>query len=369
MKKWVQKLIEQLDLDWKAPSETHSEKGPVEFSEEKATLLFIIDAFAKHLVEIDTHPARRVRETMDDFSKEIIQATPENLEKVLFRFRQYFNTYRIEESAYMQKTFDDFRGIIWDFVDQLSEDLAFEKVSDSEIMTNLNQLKDAVESNSIEVLKVHSRQFIDSYTEFQTKKDRRRSARMDHVKKNLDNIKKQLSEAHSSLRMDHLTGAFNRKSFEDQAKNAQNLLSIYQKPVSLITLDIDHFKKINDTHGHPIGDFVLKECVKMLKELFGRDVDCVARVGGEEFAILLPDYQIESAIKKAELILQTIRSAVFVTEDIQLKFTVSLGVAELMPKESIDHWVKRADAALYESKNTGRNRFTVAGTDLKKNVA
>ena len=192
---------------------------------------------------------------------------------------------------------------------------------------------------------------------------------MDHVKKNLDNIKKQLSEAHSSLRMDHLTGAFNRKSFEDQAKNAQNLLSIYQKPVSLITLDIDHFKKINDTHGHPIGDFVLKECVKMLKELFGRDVDCVARVGGEEFAILLPDYQIESAIKKAELILQTIRSAVFVTEDIQLKFTVSLGVAELMPKESIDHWVKRADAALYESKNTGRNRFTVAGTDLKKNVA
>ena len=369
MKKWVQKLIEQLDLDWKAPLESHPQKAPIEFSEEKATLLFVIDAFAKHLVEIDTHPARRVRETLDEYSKEIIQADPEKLEKVLFRFRQFFNSYRIEESSYMQKTFDDFRGIIWDFVDQLSEDLAFEKVSDSEIMTNLTQLKDAVESNSIETLKVHSRQFIDSYTEFQTKKDRRRSARIDHVKKNLDNIKKQLSEAHSNLRLDHLTGAFNRKSFEEQAKNAWNLLSIYQKPVSLIMLDIDHFKKINDNHGHPIGDFVLRECVKMIKSLFTRDVDCVARVGGEEFAILLPDYNVESATKKAEIILQTIRGAVFVTEDLQLKFTVSLGIAELAPKEAIDHWIKRADSALYESKNTGRNRFTVAGPDLKKNVA
>ncbi len=369
MKKWMQKLVEQLDLDWRPSSSEHEVSPQVEFSEEKATLLYMIDAYARHLIETDSMNVRRVRENFDEYAKEIIQADHEKLEKVLFRFRQHFNSHRIEEYSYVQKTFDDFRGIIWDFVDQLSEDLSFENQSDLEIRQNLEMLKESVEANSIDTLKQHSRHFIDSYTEYQTKKDRRRTARIDHVRKNLDTVKKQLHEANSSLRQDHLTKAFNRKSFEENAKNALNLNSLYDKHCSMLLMDIDFFKKINDNYGHDMGDFILQECVRTLKELFSRDVDCVARVGGEEFAVLLPDYQLEHAVKKAEAALAKIRSETYIKGDLKLQFTVSIGIAELIQGESVEQWMKRADLALYESKQTGRNKYTIANHGPKMNVA
>src|SRR5690606_15502202 len=103
----------------------------------------------------------------------------------LFRFRQFFASYRIDEYAFVQQTFDDFRGIIWDFVDQLAEELAYQQAEDNEIKSNLEQLKEAVEANSIEALRTKSRHFIDAYMEFQTKRDSRRTKRMESIKKNL----------------------------------------------------------------------------------------------------------------------------------------------------------------------------------------
>jgi len=126
--------------------------------------------------------------------------------------------------------------------------------------------------------------------------------------------------------------------------------------------DIDHFKRINDTYGHPIGDFVLKELVKSLQGMFTRDVDLVARMGGEEFAILLPDYTAETALKKADEVLERVRHDAFVHESHEIRFTISIGIAQLSPSETVAAWYKRADLALYNSKNTGRNKATVAAT-------
>jgi diguanylate cyclase (GGDEF)-like protein len=98
----------------------------------------------------------------------------------------------------------------------------------------------------------------------------------------------------------------------------------------------------------------------MLKELFPRDVDSVSRIGGEEFAILLPDYQIEHAIKKAESAGQKIRSETILEGDTRINFTVSMGIAQLHEGESAEQWMKRADLALYESKKAGRDRYTIA---------
>src|SRR6185437_5339899 len=95
----------------------------------------------------------------------------------------------------------------------------------------------------------------------------------------------------------------------------------------------DHFKKINDTYGHPVGDFVLKELVATLNQLFTRDGEIVARIGGEEFAILLPDFQVGHAIKKAEEVLNRVRSQVYVHEGHKISFTVSIGIAELVQGE------------------------------------
>jgi diguanylate cyclase len=157
-----------------------------------------------------------------------------------------------------------------------------------------------------------------------------------------------------------MTQAYNRKSFDEQMKKHQQMAVISQTPVSIITIDIDFFKKINDAYGHDIGDFVLKECVVLLKEVFHREDDFVARIGGEEFAVILPSFTFEHAIVRAEEALAKIRKEVFVHDKLEIKFTVSMGIAQLIQNETVDQWLKRADTALYQSKQTGRNKYTVA---------
>ena len=364
MKKWVEKLIENFDFEWS--DSTPARKEGFTMSEDRATLLFLIDTYNKHLIEIDGHPVRKTRETLDEFAKELLNPEEKDFERILFRFRQFFSAYRVDETSYFHKTFEDFRTIIWDFVDQLAEDMGQEKKDDSDIQASLFELKEAVEANSIEVLKNQSRKFIDCYMEKQFRKDKRRSSRMRSIRKNLAAAKKQLGEANNSLRIDHLTKALNRKTFDQYVEQYSKLSQASDQPVCLILIDIDHFKKINDNYGHPVGDFALVELVKTLKSMFTREVDVLARMGGEEFALLLPEYDGDQAMKRAEEIVQRLRKEVWVHEGRELRFTVSLGVAQLGAKESTHDWIKRADMALYHSKNSGRNRATLAPTALNQ---
>lgn len=365
MKKWMQKLVEQ--LTWTS----HAEQGhhhPTDFhnlSEELATLLFVIDTYGKHLLDVEHHPIRRIREELDQYARGLLSQDKEMQEKTLFRFRQFFERYRLDETAHVQKTFDDFRNIIWDFVDQLSEEIHDEENSNNSLQQKLSQLKEAVEANSVHELKSQARGFIDSYIEYQTRRDDRKYRRLESVKEHLDKMKKQLNDANNSMKLDHLTKAFNRKSFDENIKQVWNMNRLYNKNVTLLALDIDHFKKINDTYGHAMGDFILIEFVKIMKSFFPRDVDFVARVGGEEFAILLPDYAIVHALKKSEDLLKKVRSERFVQDGHTLQFTCSIGIAQLEPQETIEQWMKRADEALYEAKRSGRDKFVVAQAQTK----
>lgn len=357
MKKWVQKLIEQFDFDW---NQSPAAEPTQDLSEDRATLLYILDVFNKHLFEIDAHPVRKIRETLDEFAKELVKPEGEGQDRLLFRLRQFFSAYRIDEYSYIQKTFDEFKGIIWDFIDQLSEDLRYQQNKDDEVLGNLEELKEAVESNSIDVLKTKSRQFIDFYVEHHTREEEHKSRRMDHLRKNLAFVKRKLVEANESMNRDHLTSAYNRKSFDDKITQYWHFFELTQNPVTLFMLDIDHFKKVNDTFGHATGDFVLKECVRVLQDVFCNEGEFVARVGGEEFAILLPNMTMETAPTRAEWALQRVRKEAYLIEDKELRFTVSIGVAQLESGESVDAWMKRADEALYKSKASGRNKFTLA---------
>ncbi|MDP1784823.1 MAG: GGDEF domain-containing protein, partial [Sulfuricurvum sp.] len=127
----------------------------------------------------------------------------------------------------------------------------------------------------------------------------------------------------------------------------------YERPLSVLLLDIDHFKLINDRFGHLIGDEVLKAFSALLSKQI-RDSDVVARWGGEEFVILLPDTSLSSAIKMAEALRQRIEVNVFETVK---NLTCSIGVAEFNPVEEADDLLQRADEKLYGAKNGGRNRI------------
>ncbi len=165
--------------------------------------------------------------------------------------------------------------------------------------------------------------------------------------------------------MDHLTGAFNRKSFDGQMKEHRQLFEISSNPVSFIMMDIDFFKKINDTYGHLAGDDCLRRVAGALSGAVGRGGDLLCRYGGEEFAAVLPDTNAGAAALVAERMRGAVealglphagsRTATIVT--------TSLGAATLIPTEpgSTAELVACADRALYAAKHGGRNRVVSDG--------
>lgn len=153
---------------------------------------------------------------------------------------------------------------------------------------------------------------------------------------------------------DELTGLYNRRASNEFLQTAIEKVDRYNEKLSAILLDIDHFKIVNDTYGHDVGDRVLVSLAKLLKESV-RNVDMVARVGGEEFLILLPQINKDQASGLAERIRMSIEAYSFDEID---KLTVSMGVSEQTYQDTFDSLLKRVDDGLYESKNSGRNKVT-----------
>jgi diguanylate cyclase len=161
-------------------------------------------------------------------------------------------------------------------------------------------------------------------------------------------------------RMDHLTGLFNRGYWEKRLIDEFKRFSRYHQTSSLIMLDIDHFKKVNDTYGHTVGDDVIRQVSLALKEEV-RDLDIPGRYGGEEFGIILTNTDAAGALIFAERLRVKIEKMLVYSEGQQVRFTVSQGICQLS-LQITDHrnWVEKADQALYKSKENGRNRCTLA---------
>jgi diguanylate cyclase (GGDEF)-like protein len=168
---------------------------------------------------------------------------------------------------------------------------------------------------------------------------------------------------------DELTGLFNRREFQRMIKDDAEQALKTGRPLSLVLLDIDHFKMINDTHGHPAGDAVLKHVASLLSAQV-RDVDRVARYGGEEFAVFMADTPREQAGEAAERLRAMLNSMDFEIDGKIIAPTFSAGVASLPDNaKTPGELLQAADAALYHSKRTGRNRVTMAPFGLSQPAA
>lgn len=160
---------------------------------------------------------------------------------------------------------------------------------------------------------------------------------------------------------DYLTGLPNRRHFMEQAAIELARVARYGGALSLLMVDIDNFKKVNDTYGHQTGDRVLQKLGEVSKAIL-RDVDLIGRIGGEEFAILLPETDGEKAREAAERLRVAIAHESLILEmGVPLQFTVSIGVATIADHAiNLDTFLARADTALYRAKTTGRNKISLA---------
>jgi len=157
---------------------------------------------------------------------------------------------------------------------------------------------------------------------------------------------------------DSLTKLYNRRYFSEVLENYYHLAKREKTELSLLMLDIDNFKSVNDTYGHQMGDAVIVTIADILRELT-RKSDIVCRFGGEEFIVLLPRTDIEGTVRIAEYIRECIATTPVEDEKNKLYVSVSIGVSNVHLDEEIEASIKKSDIALYEAKNSGKNRVVV----------
>lgn len=158
---------------------------------------------------------------------------------------------------------------------------------------------------------------------------------------------------------DELTGVFNRRFILEQLDIQIALRARHARTASVLMFDLDHFKRINDHFGHPVGDKALRATVQAVQAEL-RDGDQLARVGGEEFMVLLPSTSQHAAAVLGERLRQAVEAIVMQEGDDRVVWTASFGAAELQPTDDLAGWLRRVDAALYRAKAQGRNRLVNA---------
>lgn len=177
--------------------------------------------------------------------------------------------------------------------------------------------------------------------------------------------KQEIDKLKTKARIDPLTQLFNRAAFDDLIQEAFNNWKRSREVFSLLMLDVDHFKDINDTHGHLHGDRILKEIAGKIREGV-RDKDYASRYGGEEFAVILSDTQSEEALAVGTRIREAIERSHFQVDSNPLHITISGGIAQAGTSNSAVDIIDIADKALYRSKKRGRNRITLGEDTIRE---
>ncbi|MBS2011352.1 MAG: GGDEF domain-containing protein [Deltaproteobacteria bacterium] len=236
---------------------------------------------------------------------------------------------------------------------------------DQRIRTELERLQQAsANATSLDELRTSAGQVVSVVHAALEEQQRVVTAESKSLREKLATLEAQLDEVKAVATIDPLTKIGNRRRFESFMERAMLFGDPASAPMCLVMFDIDHFKTINDTYGHPAGDAVLVAVANTLVRAFPRRSDAVVRMGGEEFAVILTDTKLSDGARLARRFLESVRGLTVVHQETKITFTASGGVAELERSESLEDLVGRADAALYAAKRGGRDRIVEAPVTL-----
>ncbi len=218
-------------------------------------------------------------------------------------------------------------------------------------------------ADSVEILREAVKKITEE-TQLVTEQNEKLQEELAETSAELSSVRDDFDRVHREAQIDPLTLVGNRKFFDQEVIRTLTEAREKSSTVSLLMIDIDHFKRFNDTHGHLVGDQVLRLVARTLVEnLKGRDV--IARYGGEEFVIVLPDTRLQDAARVADILRSSLATKQITrrgTNEVVGAVTISIGATEYIAGDDGEALIARADKALYEAKQTGRNRVCVATT-------
>jgi diguanylate cyclase len=320
-------------------------------------LLHFLKSFAIDDKEIDTD---RFKSAIDDLNAQFnADERPKRIELKLEQQKSGILSFIEHQHTYIADRENELRDII----DLLTKAMASLDVENREFYNRVHHQSERMEKitrlDDIKKMKSALAHEIDQMREIvDIKKDQDRR-KVQLLAGQVDSLRQELEKTRTKSMTDGLTGIYNREAFDEALKGLIERCQVMNTSFSLLMLDLDDFKQINDTHGHLIGDRVLMAfCQKCRNVIRGDDV--LARYGGEEFAILLPGANLSNALKKGRQICDAVASARYATgtehKDDHLSITVSIGVTVFHKKDTPEGIIERADKALYKAKRGGKNR-------------
>lgn len=274
--------------------------------------------------------------------------------------RRYFSAHRSRERAYVEQTFATLRDTVQTFARCLGSALAEDRTSDERLSAQLGRLSEAVRENDTSALCREAEAVVRVARDAIERRQNRQSQEVLELSGKIEALRSELHQARELATLDPLTQLFNRSALDTHLQRMADLAFLLKSSPCLLMIDIDHFKTINDRHGHPVGDEVLRRVADELVRQFLRREDFVARYGGEEFVVVIPDSTLENARKRADRVRQVINALSIPHQSGNLCVTISVGISALSSEDTPKKWLARADAALYEAKAAGRNAIQVS---------
>lgn len=334
------------------------------------TLAFVLRTYGRHAFDVDGVPAATLAAECERYSQHALNGTPVPGGPVAAiaagdrswpEIRRFFGKIRGQEAAFVGKSMDSMRGALWSFAETFRKAFDQDAETDQRIRGELARLYAAFDNGDPETLKRtvdEVRRTLESALEDRAA---RQAEAMQSLGERLQKVRSDLKEARVKAATDPLTGVPNRSSFDERLQSSLLLNSYHAQPETLLLLDIDHFKTVNDNHGHRAGDHVLKEVARVIETIVVRRSDFVARYGGEEFVVILDDTDEASSVLVAQRLLTAVRDLGVEWEGTVIPVTASIGVAQIHTGDTGPGWLEEADRALYRAKAAGRDRMDLRG--------
>lgn len=325
----------------------------------RAALARVLRTLGGHAFDLPDAPAQTFAEEAEAIARTVEESSSEAHEMAItapLTIARFVERRRKAEAEYVKTTIPGLRDAFFDVVRGVSESLGEDEREDLEVSQAMDALAAALVGGTPDQVKAKAEAAIGAVKESLQRRKRRGRAQIERMGRQLKEMQARVVEAEAKQSVDKLTCLPNRAALDQRLEQEVMVSHLTGEPLSVMMLDVDHFKRFNDTYGHAAGDRVLASVGEVLTRSFPGKSDFSARYGGEEFCVVMPNASVERARKLADRFRLAMKEVLVVHEGQELRVTCSAGVAELRARESATSMLGRADNALYAAKRAGRDR-------------
>ena len=269
--------------------------------------------------------------------------------------RRFYADRRQAENAFVTDRLQNYRSVVEDMVAGLRQIAARDQTTENRVLESLNAVEQAISAGALPEIEVALAQSIEQVTQTFAEQKQEYEAQLEEMNGRLSSLRQDLVAAREEMKRDPLTDAYNRGAFDTAIEQSLNMHFILNQPVTLVLIDLDNFKGVNDNFGHAAGDAVLRDVGECLERAFIRKGDLVARYGGDEFAVILNDTSAANSARLIERFLENANKIKINDAPEGTRVSCSAGYTEIHDSDSVESVIKRADRALYAAKKAGRN--------------